>query len=30
MARDSYDDQCTGANPRQPLIKNLETIFEEA
>ncbi|MFV0247322.1 MAG: hypothetical protein ACK5HS_05320 [Mycoplasmatales bacterium] len=27
MAKDAFDDQCTGANPRYPLIKDLEEIY---
>ena len=26
----AFDDQCTGANPRYPLIKELRTIYESA
>ena len=27
MSRDAFDDQCTGANPRYPLIKELKQIY---
>lgn len=30
MSKEAFDDQCTGANPRYPLIKDMQTIFEEA
>lgn len=30
MSRDAFDDQCTGANPRYPLIKDLEVIYKNA
>lgn len=28
LANDAFDDQCTGANPRYPLISELKTILE--
>mmetsp|Transcript_14222 Transcript_14222/g.17679 ORF Transcript_14222/g.17679 Transcript_14222/m.17679 type:complete len:892 (+) Transcript_14222:190-2865(+) len=30
LAEHSFDDQCTGANPRYPLIKELEELFMAA
>jgi len=30
MSQDAFDDQCTGANPRYPLISDLKAIFEAA
>lgn len=30
LAEQAFDDQCTGANPRYPLIKDLRDIFEHA
>jgi acetaldehyde dehydrogenase/alcohol dehydrogenase len=27
VATDAFDDQCTGANPRYPLIRELKTIL---
>jgi acetaldehyde dehydrogenase/alcohol dehydrogenase len=30
MAEMAFDDQCTGANPRYPLITDLEKIFRDA
>lgn len=30
MAEDAFDDQCTNANPRYPLIKDLKEIFIKA
>ena len=30
LAESAFDDQCTGANPRYPLISDLRTILEEA
>ena len=30
LALEAFDDQCTGANPRFPLINELETIYWEA
>ena len=30
MALDAFDDQCTGANPRYPLIEELKEIFKRA
>ncbi|MDR3289888.1 MAG: hypothetical protein LBT02_01240, partial [Rickettsiales bacterium] len=29
-AEEAFDDQCTGANPRYPLIKELEQIYKYA
>lgn len=30
MAERAFDDQCTGANPRYPLIQDLKELFERA
>jgi acetaldehyde dehydrogenase/alcohol dehydrogenase len=30
MALDAFDDQCTGANPRYPLIEELKEIYKRA
>nr|WP_237243859.1 iron-containing alcohol dehydrogenase [Spiroplasma clarkii] len=30
MAEDAFDDQCTGANPRYPLIEDLKQIYLDA
>lgn len=30
MAENAFDDQCTGANPRYPLIADLKRILREA
>ena len=30
MSIDAFDDQCTGANPRYPLIKDIEVIYNWA
>jgi acetaldehyde dehydrogenase/alcohol dehydrogenase len=30
MAEDAFDDQCTGANPRYPLIGDLKQILLDA
>lgn len=30
MSYQAFDDQCTGANPRYPLVKDLRKIFEDA
>ena len=30
LAENAFDDQCTGANPRYPLIKELRAIYEAA
>lgn len=30
MAEDAFDDQCTGANPRYPLITDLRQIYIDA
>lgn len=30
MAENAFDDQCTGANPRYPLIADLEEIYKKA
>ena len=30
MAEMAFDDQCTGANPRYPLIKDLEKMYADA
>ena len=28
MSEDAFDDQCTGANPRYPLISELKEIYK--
>lgn len=30
MSEDAFDDQCTGANPRYPLIEDLKAIYKAA
>ena len=30
MSKDAFDDQCTGANPRYPLIRDIEKIYKLA
>lgn len=30
MSEEAYDDQCTGANPRIPLIKDLKRLYQNA
>ena len=30
MSRDAFDDQCTGANPRYPLIKEIKRLYLNA
>lgn len=30
LAEQAFDDQCTGANPRYPLITDLKQIYTEA
>lgn len=30
MSRDAFDDQCTGANPRYPLVKEIEALYKKA
>ena len=30
LAEDAFDDQCTGANPRYPLIADLKQIYLDA
>ena len=30
MAEDAFDDQCTGANPRYPLIEDIKNIYLDA
>jgi acetaldehyde dehydrogenase/alcohol dehydrogenase len=30
LAEDAFDDQCTGANPRYPLISELKTLLRQA
>ena len=30
MSEDAFDDQCTGANPRYPLIDDMKAIYEAA
>jgi acetaldehyde dehydrogenase/alcohol dehydrogenase len=30
LAEQAFDDQCTGANPRYPLISDLKQIYAEA
>ena len=30
MSEDAFDDQCTGANPRYPLISEIRDMYLEA
>ena len=30
MSRDAFDDQCTGANPRYPLVEEIKEMFLKA
>ena len=30
MSRDAFDDQCTGANPRYPLVTERRALYLEA
>ena len=30
MAEQAFDDQCTGANPRYPLISEIKTMYLNA
>ena len=30
MSRDAFDDQCTGANPRYPLVKEIREMYLRA
>ena len=30
MSRDAFDDQCTGANPRYPLVREIKEIYLRA
>ncbi len=30
MSKDAFDDQCTGANPRYPLVKEIEALYVKA
>ena len=30
MSRDAFDDQCTGANPRYPLIEEIKELYKKA
>lgn len=30
LSEDAFDDQCTGANPRYPLISDLKQIYIDA
>ena len=30
MSRDAFDDQCTGANPRYPLVKEIKQMYLNA
>lgn len=30
MAEQAFDDQCTGANPRYPLIEDLKSLYIQA
>ena len=30
LAKDAFDDQCTGANPRYPLLSEIETMYKNA
>ena len=30
MSRDAFDDQCTGANPRYPLVREIKEMYLRA
>ena len=30
MVEDAFDDQCTGANPRYPLLKEIKAMYLKA
>ena len=30
MAEDAFDDQCTGANPRYPLLSEIKNLYLRA
>ena len=30
MSRDAFDDQCTGANPRYPLVEEIKEMYLKA
>ncbi len=30
MSRDAFDDQCTGANPRYPLVREIQELYKKA
>ena len=30
LSRDAFDDQCTGANPRYPLVQEIEELYKRA
>jgi acetaldehyde dehydrogenase/alcohol dehydrogenase len=30
MSEDAYDDQCTGANPRYPLVEEIKQMYKNA
>jgi acetaldehyde dehydrogenase / alcohol dehydrogenase len=30
MSEQAFDDQCTGANPRYPLISDLQNLYIQA
>ncbi len=30
MSRDAFDDQCTGANPRYPLVREIQELYTKA
>jgi acetaldehyde dehydrogenase/alcohol dehydrogenase len=30
MSRDAFDDQCTGANPRYPLVREIKELYLRA
>jgi acetaldehyde dehydrogenase/alcohol dehydrogenase len=30
LAEDAFDDQCTGANPRYPLIREIKALYQKA
>lgn len=30
MSKDAFDDQCTGANPRYPLVREIEEMYKRA
>ena len=30
MTEQAFDDQCTGANPRYPLVEEIERLYTDA